>query len=47
MKVKVIEEPLGLVVVLDEMLHAVDRRLSVIAHQVISVEVIALGVKSV
>ena len=47
MDIEIVEQSLGLLVVSDEMLHAVNRRLPVVTHQIVSIEIMALRVQSV
>ena len=44
MYVEVVEQPFGLMVMPYQVFHAVDRRLSVIAYQVVSVQIVAASV---
>ena len=47
MQVKIIEQSLGLMVVPNQMLHTVDRRLPVVTDQIVSIQVVPFGIKSI
>lgn len=41
MKVEVVQQSFGLLIVADEMFHAVDRRLSIVTDKIVSIEVVS------
>ena len=47
MKIKVIEQSFSLLEVSNQMFHAIDRRLSIITDEIVSIQVVAFCVKSI